>query len=310
MFKPMNRLMTLLLLLALPGALSAQLMDRILRKTQEKVEESAAERISDKAAEKADEQMENMLNSLFPASESSGSYGGGTGYDSAGLSQMMAAMTAALQQEVQVPDAYTFDLVLDVLIEEEGEKPTPLTMMFGQDNLIFAVRTTEGKEVNTMIFDGQNNLTCILQEDKKGNKTGLAMGSMGDFLGALPGVSEAALEAAAEENPVSIKKTGKTKTVAGYACEEYEVSDEDQESLLYVTDKLDVDYQALMQNTMGKMMPTTAFQTYSGIQGTFLEARSVQKEGGKVTTWVTQSVDTKGQTLKTTDYTFSSLSGE
>jgi histone H3/H4 len=306
----MKRYLPFLLLMALPALLHAQLMDRIIRKTQEKVEESAAERISDKAAEKADEQMENLLNSIFPASEEGGSSAKGGTYDSAGLSQMMAAMTAALQQDVQVPESYSFALVLDVLVQEEGEEAMPLTMMFGQDNRIFAVRTQEGKEVNTMIFDGQNNLTCILQEDKKGNKTGLAMGSMGDFLGAMPGLSEEAIEAAIEENPVSIKKTGKTKTVAGYACDEYEVQDNDQESLIYVTDQLELDYQALMQNTMGKSMPTKAFQTYSGLEGTFLEARSVQKEGGLVTTWITQSVDTGGQTLKTTDYTFTSLSGE
>jgi hypothetical protein len=126
------------------------------------------------------------------------------------------------------------------------------------------------------IIDAENGATIILSEEK-GEKTGIVYG-MGAFFSSIGETYEEENLAETPEaylaNP-NVKKTGRTKTIAGYKCEEYKFTDEETESEVWIT-------QDLKMNTQDFF--STLFKTNLYARGVpwgyMMEATSLDKESG------------------------------
>ena len=144
------------------------------------------------------------------------------------------------------------------------------------------------------IIDAENGATIMLSEDK-GQKTGIVYG-MGSFMESLGKTYEDEVTNVPQSpedylaNP-NVKKTGRTKNIAGYKSEEYIFSDEDTESEIWITKDLKMNTQdffgALFKVNMssnsigwGYMMETTSKNKKNG-EKMIMQVTKVDKNTNK-----------------------------
>jgi hypothetical protein len=115
--------------------------------------------------------------------------------------------------------------------------------------------SSQGNSV--FVFDGENKCLLILTE-KDGNKSGI--------ISAIP--SDSALKAQDEGKPVTqptIVKTGKTRVIAGYKCDEYKVTDVEDKTYSNVWASKDVDLKADRSNWSKSGMPAYTSEFEGGL---------------------------------------------
>jgi hypothetical protein len=156
-------------------------------------------------------------------------------YDFTGRIYMV--MEAYEKKDVSKSDFYTYfnantlNAGIEVSVENPDKKDTSIPTRF--------------------IFDNDNRCFMILMENE-GSKTGI--------ISTIP--SDSAMNAqvknqkATEQKPATITKTGNTKMIAGYKCEEYKVVEEEKEGYANVWMTKDVKIKADKRNWGKAGMPT------------------------------------------------------
>jgi hypothetical protein len=155
-------------------------------------------------------------------------------------------------------------------------------------------------------MDFTNNVTLILS-DENGKKSGIAFG-MGNLTDKetweeLGKEQEEIEPAEIDYTHPNVKKTGRTKNILGYPCEEYEFSDEENHSLFWITKNLkgstrDV-YSSIFQSSM-----------FTGglYNGFLMESQHEElKSGEKSTMQVTEINESTNQTFTVKDYEIMNL---
>lgn len=116
----------------------------------------------------------------------------------------------------------------------------------------------ESDQVNSVfIFDGENKCFIILT-DAEGNKSGIIS----------PIPSDSALKAQNTSKPVTpptIVKTGKTKVIAGYKCDEYRVTDTEAKTYSNVWASKDLNLKADRSNWSKAGLPAYTSEFEGGI---------------------------------------------
>jgi hypothetical protein len=126
------------------------------------------------------------------------------------------------------------------------------------------------------IIDAENGATIILSEEN-GEKTGIVYG-LGTFFSTLGETYQEEEIPETQENYLlnpNVKKTGRTKNIAGYKCEEYTYNDEESESEIWITTDLKMNthdfFSTLFKTSMysqgipwGYMMEATTRDKVSG----------------------------------------------
>ena len=170
----------------------------------------------------------------------------------------------------------------------------------------YAMVFTDGRDQSTIIFDTKNSAMLILSESD-GEKTGFATTidpeAMADW------AEEYAEEEELEESdltPYNLKKTGKSKDILGYHCEEYLVEDEATEIRMWVSEKLGKEMRKEWmknQQTFGAM-----FMHAYALNGMALEYNVLDKDNGKKTTMLVTKIDLNHQhSVSTGGYTVMSM---
>jgi len=139
--------------------------------------------------------------------------------------------------------SYTGNIVMDVENwNDEGESEGVVdytTNYSDKENGFAMVFKDKEKGKSIMIFDYDNLLMIILGDDGS-EKNGFAT-PLGAYQSqpetATPAETEAS-KAEVENYYSSFKKTGKTKTIAGYKCEEYSFEDEEDKVSYWMTTEL------------------------------------------------------------------------
>lgn len=203
---------------------------KFLKKLKDKVKKETEEIIENKSEEKEDEAKEEA-GGLFDLSGTMGNMG-------------------FSGDPVPIEDNYQFTNLIEMHLEnydENGKKTSDSDFIthFDADSKSMAYQAISGEvaEQNKAIFiiDAQNEATIMLMNDD-GDKTGVVYG-MKSFLQMQGEEIENEQETLAETpetylaNP-NITKTGKTKKIAGFECEEYIYEDETSKSDMWITDDL------------------------------------------------------------------------
>jgi hypothetical protein len=158
------------------------------------------------------------------------------------------------------------------------------------------------------IIDAENGATIILSEEK-GEKTGIVYG-MGAFFSS---IGETYEEEEEEENLAetpeaylanpNVKKTGRTKTIAGYKCEEYKFDDEETESEIWITQDLKMNTRDFF-STLFK----TSLYAHGVPWGYMMEATTLDKKTGEKTVMQVTRVDSNSNTrFNLADYQITNL---
>jgi hypothetical protein len=174
-------------------------------------------------------------------------------------------------------------------------------------NADYAMEFSDNDAKSTIIFDSKN-LAMLILGDNDGEKTGFATSID-------PESFAEDMESSAEEvdtdvdtdvAPYNYKKTGKTKNILGYSCDEYLLEDEYSEVHAWISEKLgkEVRKEWLKNSqTFGAMFAQAYY-----LNGMVLEYDLFDKENGERTVMLVTKVDLNANhKISTKGYTIMSM---
>ena len=211
-----------------------------------------------------------------------------------------------LSGNVDYESDYNFDAYIQMEVSDYNKKGNLKDKVIydsyiNSEAVDYAMVFSDKESRSTIIFDDKNSAMLILS-DNDGEKTGFAMGIDKEAL------AEKAEEYAEESDtkPYDAYKTGKTKTILGYLCDEYLIEDESIETRIWVSEKLGKQVRREMlnnQQTFG-----AAFYHAAYMDGMTLEYSTLDKEDGdRVVMQVTEIDLNHSHTISTTSYAVMSM---
>ncbi len=300
---------------------------RILRnlpsKIQEKVEKKVEERVEEKIDEKIDEAIDKQLDKIEESLEREKESGTDSSEGSPGRAERDRQREQRMQnilkgigvsgEPVPVADEYSFKHMIEMRVEsfdKNGKKQSEGDFIthLSTDSKSMAYQVVSGDMGNPgqgmFIIDAENGATIILSEEN-GQKTGIVYG-MGAFFSS---IGETYQDETWDDSPESylanpnVKKTGRTKTIAGYKCEEYQYSDEETESEIWITRDLKMNTQDFFSTLFRTSLYSRGFPW-----GYMMEATTTDKQNGEKTVMEVKRVDTSSNKRFTlTDYQITNL---
>jgi hypothetical protein len=180
-----------------------------------------------------------------PAEESKGSSNNAAN-DAMGMA-LMGKMGINMQRPATMRDVYEYTGNVKMDIEnwnEDGESQGPVdyTTLYSEKNSGFAMEFKDKeKGKSEMIFDYDGQWMIILSDngsDRSGIATPLAAYQPDSMNAASNGQSQSA---GSPDTYSSFKKSGKSKSIAGYNCDEYVYEDEDDYVSYWITTELPAD---------------------------------------------------------------------
>jgi hypothetical protein len=164
------------------------------------------------------------------------------------------------------------------------------------------VETSENKEPTTptvFLFDNDNRCFLIMLNNGE-SKTGI--------ISAIPSDSAIAAQSKSlkgdQGKPPVITKTGKSRMIAGYKCDEYKVTDPEKDGYSNVWMTKDVKIKADKKNWGKAGMPS--YYNYPGFEGAFMLAMEAYDKNNKIEMMMeTQEINENfPHSVSTTGYTF------
>lgn len=302
--------------IAVPSIAQQRLLRGLKEKVQERVEEKVEQRVNEKVDEKIDEQLDKIEESLDKNKEDAEPAENKSQTSEAKSQARMLRMMKGMGiggEPVPIAENYTFDHLIQMHIESfdqsgkktsEGEFLThlnPKSKSMAYEALSGSIGTPGS---GRFIMDAENGAAIILSEEN-GKKTGIVYG-INSFMQTM---GETYDETALEESPElyaanpNVKKTGKTKTIAGYKCEEYIYTDEDTESEIWITKDLKMN----TQDFFSTLFKTSLYSHGIG-WGYLMETSSVNKTTGEKSMMKVTRVDTNSNVkFAISDYQITNL---
>ncbi len=306
--KKLSLLLGLFLLLSTTTT-QAQILDRVLKRTTDKLVNRAEDMVVEKASDalsrilvnKMEREIDKVLMAEYEKQDSVAEANGETprypNYD---------AFLSSMNRAADVPESYEFDLLLITEVTEGKDKPQDMVYYLDRDGEVTAFETIEKNGKKTMMLLDMKQDLSIIYTEEDGKRTAQAIPSMFSWAGA-------AAKQNAEENEVEydFRATGKKKKVAGYRCEEYEITHEDGKSRCYVTTELDFSWSDAFGQMMAKMVSEKTMEQFSKMEdGMALESINYDKKNKQDSHWLTKEVKQEAFTLDNSQYQFEDFSSE
>ncbi len=265
--------------------------DKLERKAEQKLVEEISEELARRAFKPIDKAMDNMLRSSYEEEN-----GGEVDWENDGGA--FQAYLESLNKSASVPASYTFDVQMEMEIKDYEKEKHEMTYLFSKTGAYFGIIQYEDKKETMMVFDNENNVMVIYSEDD-GDKTAQAVPSMMN----LAGVFVAQEMEKEGEKKFDIKKTGKTKKIAGYQTDEYEIDSEDDFAKCYIAKEFPVSFAEAMGSTIQGFLPPNYSQTMDLMDGMVLESEhNSKKDKKKKSTMKTKKVKEETFTIDNSDY--------
>ena len=221
-----------------------------------------------------------------------------------GNQAIMNAM--GLTGNVEHEEVYNFDAYIQMELSNY-KKNGDLDDQVIYDNYLhkedadYAMVFRDKGDQSTIIFDSRNSAMLILA-DSDGEKTGFATSIDPEALEEeLAEVEEEEVEEA-DLDSYRPMKTGRTKTILGYSCDEYMAKDESGEVHMWVSEKLGKEVRKEWMSN--KQTFGTMFMHANAMNGAVLEYDFVDQDGKKSVMLVTKidlnhshKVDTRAYTI-------------
>ena len=247
------------LMLAFSSNTSAQIPGRYLEKKMKqavnRAGQKADEEITEEMNKKVDESVEKVFDDIFdedeePASDKpvqsgeeneKSSSSGSPGSDAAAKAMMKSLGITTAPANVEETYQYSGNILMTVQSWNENgstDGEVNYTTYMTNDNSGFAMVFEKDGQNSLMIFDYANGTMIILSENEN-EKTGIVTpyaSYLTDSLEAVESDSEETDDFSVYNQ--NLKKTGKSKKIAGYSCDEYTYEDEESDVTLWMTDEL------------------------------------------------------------------------
>lgn len=232
-------------MLAIPT--EAQLLKKIQSAAQNAAQNAASDKANEKANKAGNSALEGMMSGMMEPATTESDY----------------AFTGFMVMEVTSTDK-----------KGKTEKPTNIQYLLS-DNVEFMgmayVDPENPENLTTSILDTKNGAMVMLMENK-GEKSSFAMKM--DYE-KLQGMVDEEAEEQLDNPEYKLSKTGNSKTILGYSCEEYLVVTEDGEGRYWVTDK-PIDGLSMFSPQSNPMVSNKTVERYNSMfsnapKGSFME---------------------------------------
>ncbi len=278
---------------------------RLLKNIARKAQQSLEQKVEEKAVEEIDEEIDKSIDRLVdsleaeqaepaettPANSKPGRYS-----DEVRMQKLMKGLGMS-GEPVPVADSYQFGHLIQMHVEEfdnSGKKTSEGEFITHLDpkSRSMAYQVVSGDMANEgqgmFIIDAENDAMIILSEENN-EKTGIVYG-IGTFFQTMGETYEE--DANLEETPESylanpnVKKTGRSKKIAGYNCDEYIYSDEETESSIWIT----TDMKMNTRDFFSTLFKTSLYSR--GVPwGYMMSVTTEEKETGEKSTMEVTKVD-------------------
>jgi hypothetical protein len=262
--------------------------------------ENAVERKVQQEAEKMmTRQLEKQLAGLFGESGSSSP-----------INFDMEKLMAGLGEDVPTEDSYEFTgfLVMELQTKDEkGKSGDPMNMKSYLSNSseytgMELVDPKKPETVTNMIFDTKNKASILLMDNEE---TKNSFVYKLDF-DALVEESIEETDTSMKEGDIVVKKTGNTKSILGYECDEYSVKTEDGAGTYWITDELIEGTNSFWSSnspfSSSKMQEKYADHFANMPKGNFMEMDFKSNDGSDVKMKVIDIQPSAPQTFIMSDY--------
>ena len=220
-----------ILLFSISTITEAQFINKIKKAASKGAEKAIEKKVEEAANKMVQKQLEKQLEGLFGDSEES----------SNPVTLDMGKILEGMGEEVETADKYDFFgyVVMEVKsTNKNGKEDEPMTMKsyLSETTNYTGLEMTDPKKpksVMTMVYDMSNKASILLM-DNEGQKSSFA------YKIDINEIADDAMEDMADpmEDPeLVIEKTGNTKEILGYTCDEYHVKSKDGEGTYWVTEE-------------------------------------------------------------------------
>ncbi len=197
--------------------------------------------------------------------------------------------------------AYSFNTYVQMSLTNLGDKTIVYDGYLSKEGETTAILFTDGGANSVVVIDTKNNVVLLLSEDES-EKTGIAMG-----------IDPAVLSEVTDEMGKELKKddytpfkTGKTKDILGYTCDEYVIKEEASKVQMWVSPELGEKVnQDLLNN---EQVFGGAFLHASGANGMVMEYNFTDENSGEDRSLKITKLDLKAKySVSTDDYAIMSI---
>lgn len=273
----MKRIFLPLLIISLimaSGSAGAQSLKRVIRKTVIEPSRVANDIAQDKAEEEAEKHITNAIMEGF-----------------------------GIEENAKFDSEYKFDAWFEMKITDykkngKVDEEVVYNNHINKSNGDYAMMFQDEETNSTILFDSSAFAMIILADDE-GEKTGFATRLNPEKI---EGMVEDEIE---DTNGFKPLKTGKTKKILGYSCDEYLVEEEGQEAHMWISEKLgkEISKEMLSNSTVFG----SAFQYSRAVNGMVLEYELVDDNGERTVMEVTDLDLKKAHTFSTKGYSITSM---
>ncbi len=204
--------------------------------------------------------------------------------------------------EANTADRYHFDIIVTVhtkTIKKSGKVKDDIEMdwMIANQGDLFGLATYDKKQGKTaIIIDNENKvMLSIMEKEKKAMAFTINDSEQGEDI-------------EDSDSDVTIKKTGRTKNILGYSCDEYTMDSEDMTGTFWLTTQIKMFDLSQMPKRMQKYRKNSWSNT--NLNGLMMESTMIEKgKKGKTFETLATKVDKSGRLFKMSNYEVMSLGG-
>ncbi|MCA6074680.1 DUF4412 domain-containing protein [Fulvivirga sedimenti] len=280
--KTRNVILFLLAAFFITTSADAQLLKKLKQAAEDGVQEAVERRVAHEIEKAAQKQTDRYLEQIF---------GPPTQYEGAGYDY--SEMLKGIDLNVETEDSYHFEGFTDMEISGTDEKgkeidPTQFRTFMSTNAEVWAMQLeTDDKDLErtVMIFDNTHKATIMLLENKKGEKSRVAYGL--DWSKMMDSSIESTMDSMKVAD-FNITKTGNTKTIMGYTCNEYQTETDEYTARYWVSEEPIQGYSSYWSknNFLFSQQMKKKYATYFDQlpEGDVLEMNYVSKTGDGDTT--------------------------
>lgn len=299
------KLFKLLTILLMTGFLSiSSAHAQILKKLKKRVQDATEEVIIDKAAEKAAQETEKAMDSILEIDPD---------YESEVVKQLQNSMTQS-SEGLPIEDLYKFNTAVFYEMElQETDKSSIVEyiMWFSENENYMA---TQVKNVSSKSSEKENmpvSMFTVLDENHKAMIVFMEEQKLAQLLSmdTLKELSELENESDEIDTDYSeLKKSGKTKKILGYDCEEFISENSQNKFSMWVTQALDL-YQKNMFFSLNESLGGNTFNHIPDeAKGFMMEMHYENLVNGEKSKMTVTKINKQVKSIEPSQYQFMNLS--
>lgn len=214
-----------------------------------------------------------------------------TAHDANGqMNSQILSSLLGYNADIKVEESYVINLSSTATYADytnRKEEHVEIKMGFGSDCYYAQTHDTD----YLMIYDYNNELMIMTDHHKKAYQV-------------LPTNSAIMKTIAKNEDQKneesSLVKTGKTKSILGYSCDEYTLQDKDTNTVLWITQELSIPGRENFENLAEYHKENEFYNSPYG--GYMLSMEAYNKKGDKTSSMIVNSIDTQVKTIDLEGY--------